>query len=134
MYASIAANHYRNIFHEKLKGYLICYDWTNINFPAGPSDYSTFKKKNNEKYAVNVFDAADDKLQKDIRSCYISPHNKKRDHQKNLLMITDGQGTWHYISIKSISALLKGISSKHNSDFYCIVISVIFIVLFLFLL
>ena len=76
-------------------------------------------KKNNGKYAVNIFYAVEDNLQKDIRPCYISPHNKTRDRQINLLMITDGQGTWHYIVIKSISALLKGISSKHNGDLYC---------------
>ena len=62
--------------------------------------------------------AVDDK--KDIRPRYISKHNKTRDHKINLLMITDGKCTWHYIAIKSIPALLKGVSSKHNGDFYCL--------------
>ena len=58
--------------------------------------------------------------EKDIGPRYISKHNKTRDHKTNLLMITDGNGIWHYIAIKSISALLNGVSSKHNGDFYCL--------------
>ena len=35
-------------------------------------------------------------------------------------MITDGTGNWHYLAIKSISALLRGVTSTHNGDFYCL--------------
>ena len=35
-------------------------------------------------------------------------------------MITDGTGNWHYLAIKSISRLLRGITSKHNGDYYCL--------------
>ena len=28
----------------------------------------------------------------------------------NLLMITDGYGNWHYLAIKSIPALLRGLN------------------------
>ena len=35
-------------------------------------------------------------------------------------MITDGTGKWHYLTIKSISGLLRGITSNHNGDFYCL--------------
>ena len=34
-------------------------------------------------------------------------------------MITDGN-KWHHIAISSLSALLKGRSSNHNGDFYCL--------------
>ena len=34
-------------------------------------------------------------------------------------MITDGE-KWHYLTVKSLPALLKGIASKHNGDFYCL--------------
>ena len=27
---------------------------------------------------------------------------------------------WHYLAVKSLSALLKGITSKHDGDFYCL--------------
>ena len=32
-------------------------------------------------------------------------------------MITGGK-KWHYITVKGLSALLKGITSKHKADFY----------------
>ena len=35
-------------------------------------------------------------------------------------MITDGISSWHYLAIKNISGLLRGITSNHNSDFYCL--------------
>ena len=35
-------------------------------------------------------------------------------------MITDGTGNWHYLAVKSISGLLRGITSNHNDDFYCL--------------
>ena len=34
-------------------------------------------------------------------------------------MITDGTSNWHYLAIKNISGLLRGITSNHNGDFYC---------------
>ena len=35
-------------------------------------------------------------------------------------MITDGTTNWHCLAIKSISGLLRGITSNHNGDFYCL--------------
>ena len=35
-------------------------------------------------------------------------------------MITDGTDTWHYIEIKKIPALLRGVSSTHDGDYYCL--------------
>ena len=35
-------------------------------------------------------------------------------------MITDGTANWHYLAIKNISGLLRGITSNHNGDFYCL--------------
>ena len=34
-------------------------------------------------------------------------------------MITDGK-KWHYLAITSLSALLQGMSSNHDGDFYCL--------------
>ena len=34
-------------------------------------------------------------------------------------MITDGK-KWHYLTVRSLSALLKGIKSKHKGDSYCL--------------
>ena len=35
-------------------------------------------------------------------------------------MITDGKENWDYLPIKSIPALLRGITSSHNGDFCCL--------------
>ena len=34
-------------------------------------------------------------------------------------MIPNGEG-WHYLAVEKLSALLRGIISKHHSDFYCL--------------
>ena len=36
-----------------------------------------------------------------------------------LLMITDGE-KWHYLTVKNLSGLLRGITSNHHGDFYCL--------------
>ena len=53
----------------------------------------------------------------EIRHAYKSNHNLKRENQVILLMITDGK-KWHYLTVKKLSALLRGITSKHEGDFY----------------
>ena len=34
-------------------------------------------------------------------------------------MITDGK-KWHYLAVKGLSVLLRGITSKYNEEFYCL--------------
>ena len=34
-------------------------------------------------------------------------------------MITDGE-RWHSLAVRCLSALLRGISSSNNGDFYCL--------------
>ena len=55
-----------------------------------------------------------------MKQAYITKHNDERDTHVNLLMITDGTSNWHYLAIKNISGLLRGITSNHNQDFYCL--------------
>ena len=56
---------------------------------------------------------------KNIRLACKSKHNFKHENQVILLIITDGK-KWHYLTVKNLSALLKGISSHHVEDFYCL--------------
>ena len=56
---------------------------------------------------------------KKICHAYKSKYNSTRKIQVILLMITDGE-KWHYFAVKSLHALLKGITSKHKGDFYCL--------------
>ena len=44
-----------------------------------------------------------------IRHAYKSKYNLKRENQVILLMITDGE-KWHYLAVKSLSALFRGIT------------------------
>ena len=55
----------------------------------------------------------------EIRPAYISKYDHKRDNQVILLMITDGE-KWHYCAVKALPRLLKGTTSNHNGDFYCL--------------
>ena len=50
---------------------------------------------------------------------YISKYKSNREKQVILLMITDNK-KWHYLFVKRLSALLKGITSKHVRDLYCL--------------
>ena len=57
---------------------------------------------------------------KGIRPVYLSKYNHKRKNQIILLMITDDGERCHYLAVRSLSALLRGISSSNNGDFYCL--------------
>ena len=56
---------------------------------------------------------------KKIYSAYISKHNSNHEKQVILSMMSNGEG-WHYLAVKKLLALLKGIMSKHHYDFYCL--------------
>ena len=72
-------------------------------------------EKNNVTFALNVFYAKKEK----IHLAYVSKHSSNREKQVLLLMISNGKG-WNYVAIKILSALLRGIKSKHHDDFYCL--------------
>ena len=121
-YAIIAALNYQNIDHHperisKLKPFINNYNWKSINFPAGHKDYSAFER-NNGGIALNILYVPYNTKQ--IRQAYISKHNNECDAQVNLLMITDETNNWHYLTVESISGLLRGITSNHNGDLYCL--------------
>ena len=33
---------------------------------------------------------------------------------------TEEKEGWHYLAVKNLSTLLRGITSKHHDDFYCL--------------
>ena len=57
---------------------------------------------------------------KRIQQAYISKYNHKRKNQVILLIVTDDGKRWHYLAARGLSALLRGISSSNNGDFYCL--------------
>ena len=54
---------------------------------------------------------------KKIQVAYKSKHNLTRKKQVILLMISNGEN-WHYLVVKNLPGLLKGITSNYKEDFY----------------
>ena len=102
---------------SKLKPYINQYNWKDIKFPSDKEDWKKFEQ-NNKEIALNVLFVPHNK--KEIELAYTSKYNYKRKKQVILLMITDDDKRWHYLAVKSLSALLRGISSSNNGHFYCL--------------
>ena len=58
-------------------------------------------------------------IPKKIRHACKSKYNLTRENQVLLLMITDDEKL-HYLTVKRLSALFRGITSKHEGDYYCL--------------
>ena len=56
---------------------------------------------------------------KKINIAYKSKNNLTQERQIILLMISDAQ-KWRYLVVKNLSGLLRGITSNHKEDFYCL--------------
>ena len=61
-------------------------------------------EKNNVTNALNVLYARKEKI------CPVSKHNSDHEKQVILLMTSNGE-KWHYLAIKTLSTLLRGITS-----------------------
>ena len=58
---------------------------------------------------------------KEICPAYISRLNSNYENQVILSTISNEEKKgWHYLVVKKLSTLLRGISSKHHSCFYCL--------------
>ena len=77
-----------------------------MNFPLEKGNWKK-SEKNNLKGALRVLYA---KIEK-IYSAYVPKHNSNREKQAISLMIPNGEG-WHYLAVKKLSALLRGITSN----------------------
>ena len=54
-----------------------------------------------------------------IRQTYISKHNSEGSRRIADLLIIGGEVKKHYVAIKRLSALLRGVTSGNDGDFYC---------------
>ena len=107
-YSIIDALHHQNISHDpqritKLKPYISDYNWKDIDFAVGSKEYKIFER-NNKDIALNILSVPHNKKEINI---YKSEHNHTREKKVHLLMITDNEGNWHYLTIKSISRLFR---------------------------
>ena len=99
----------------KIKPFIDQYNWSDIDFPSTSKDWKKFELNN--EIALNILYVPHNT--KKIHTAYKSEHNLTREKQVILLMISNGEN-WHYLVVKSLPGLLKGITSSHNEDFYCL--------------
>ena len=87
----------------KIKPFIDQYNWREIDFPSLSKDWKNFEQ-NNKTTALNILIVPHNAKQ--TRHAYKSKHNFKRENKVILLMIPDGK-KWHYVSVKSLPALLR---------------------------
>ena len=99
----------------KIKPFIDQCNWKDIDFPPTNKDWR--KLELNNDIALNILYIPHNT--KKIQLAYRSNNNLTCDKQVILLMITDGE-KWHYLAVKNLPGLLKGITSTHEKDFYCL--------------
>ena len=98
---------------SKIKPFIEKYYWEDIDFPSTSKDWKKFECNN--KVALNILYVPYNT--KKINIAYKSKNNLTQERQIILLMISDGQ-KWHYLVVKNLSGLLRGITSTHKEDFF----------------
>ena len=119
-YAATLALNFDNINNHpekisKIRPFIDQYNWKDIDFPPTNKDWKKFEL--NKKVALNILYIPHNT--KKIQLAYRSKYNLTYNKQVILLMITDGE-KWHYLVVNNLSRLLRGITSNHNADFYCL--------------
>ena len=99
----------------KIKSFIDKYNCERINFSAEKDDRRKFEK-NNITIALNVLHAKKEEIY--VWLMFLK-HHANREKQTILLIISNGE-KWHYLAVKMLSALLRGITSKHYGYFYCL--------------
>ena len=100
---------------SKIKPFIEKYNWEDIDFPSTSKDWK--KLECNNEIALNILYVPYNTKQ--INIAYKCKNNLTQKRQIILLMISDGQ-KWHYLVVKNLSRLLKGVTSNHEEDFYCL--------------
>ena len=74
---------------------------------------------NNKSIALNVLYITYNTEK--IRHAYKSKYNKECENRFSVtvLVIPDGK-KWHDLDVKKLPTLLRGVTSKHDGDFYCL--------------
>ena len=92
---------------SNIRSFINKHNWEEIKHLSGKNDWGKFEK-NNFNVTLNVL------YVKEMRICpaYISKYESSRKEQITLLMI---------LAAKMLPAMLRGITSKNNSDFFCLI-------------
>ena len=88
----------------KIKPFINKYNWERIHFPSEKKDWKNCEK-NNVTIAFNDLHGNKQK----IDSAYVSKHDLNRENQVIFLIIPNGE-RWHYLAVKKLSSLLRGIT------------------------
>ena len=99
-----------------IKPFINQYNRKEVDFPSEQKDWKKFEL-NNKSIALNILFVPYNTEK--IRLAYKSKYNFKHKNQVILLLITDVK-KWHYLVVKSLSALLRGITANHVGDFCCL--------------
>ena len=95
--------------------YYTVYNWEGIRYPSKLDDWKRFEN-NNPTIALNILYTKEKEI---CNKKYISKHNSTREKQIILLMIPNKRKEgWHCLAVKTLSALLRGITLKHHGNFY----------------
>ena len=97
---------------SKIKPFIEKYNWKDIDFPFTSKDWKKFELNN--EVALNILYVPHGS--KKIEIAYESKHNLTREKQVILLMISNGEN-WHYLIVKNLSRLLRGITINHVEIF-----------------
>ena len=100
---------------SKIKPFIEQYNWKEIDFPSTSKDWKKFELNN--EIALNILYVPHNT--KEIQVAYKLRHNLTCEKQVILLMISNGEN-WHYLVVKNLPGLLKGITSNHKEDVYCL--------------
>ena len=120
-YALTVALNYEKIKKDpqrvsKIKPLIDQYNWKDIDLPSHSKDWKKFES-NNKSVALNILYMPQhtEKLKHACKSKY----NLNCENHVILLIITDGE-KWHYLDVKSLSALFRRITGNNNGDIYCL--------------
>ena len=97
---------------SKIKPFIEKYNWEDIDFQYTSKDWKKFESYN--EVALNILYVPYNT--KKINIAYKSKNNLTQERQIILLMISDGQ-KWHYLVVKNLSGLLRGITFNHFKIF-----------------
>ena len=100
---------------SKIKPFIEEYNWKDIDFPSTSKNWKKFELNN--EVALNISYVP--RNTKKLEIAYKSKHNLTREKRVILLMISNGEN-WHYLTVKNLSRLLRGITSNQDGDFYCL--------------
>ena len=121
-YSIIVSIHFEEIGKNshrtsKLKPFIDNYDWTDIIFPSKQKDWDKFEI-NNKDVLLNILSAHETKNK--INIIRVSKFNRKRKLQVILFMIPTKSNKSHYVSVKRLSRLCRGLFSHNYGDLCCL--------------